>query len=59
MLARAIAEFEFTLVFADAPIDKFARGLKNAMTEDEKRGAVLFFWIGQLRELSRGRRTVE
>lgn len=43
MLARAIAEFEFTLVFADAPIDKFARGQKNAMTEDEKRGAVLFF----------------
>jgi cytochrome c peroxidase len=43
MLARAIAEFEFTLVFADAPIDKFARGLRNAMTEDEKRGAVLFF----------------
>ncbi len=43
MLARAMAEFEFTLVFADAPIDKFARGLKNAMTEDEKRGALLFF----------------
>jgi cytochrome c peroxidase len=45
MLARAIAEFEFTLVFADAPIDKFARGLKTAMTEDEKRGAVLFFGL--------------
>ncbi|MCA1634037.1 MAG: hypothetical protein LC802_10055 [Acidobacteria bacterium] len=43
MLGRAIAEFEFTLVFADAPIDKFARGLKNAMTDDEKRGALLFF----------------
>lgn len=43
MLARAMAEFEFTLVFADAPIDKFARGLKNAMTDDEKRGAILFF----------------
>jgi len=43
MLAHAIAEFEFTLVFADAPIDRFARGLKNAMTEDEKRGAILFF----------------
>lgn len=43
MLARAIAEFEFTLVFADAPIDKFARGQKNAMTEDEKRGALIFF----------------
>ena len=38
-----MAEFEFTLVFADAPIDKFARGLKNAMTDDEKRGALLFF----------------
>ena len=43
MLARAIAEFEFTLVFADAPIDRFARGQKNAMTEDEKRGALIFF----------------
>ena len=43
MLASAIAEFEFTLVFADAPIDKFARGQKNAMTDDEKRGALLFF----------------
>jgi len=43
MLARAIAEFEFTLVFADAPLDKFARGQKNAMTDDEKRGALLFF----------------
>ena len=46
MLARAIAEFEFTLVFADAPIDKFARGLKNAMTDDEKRGALIFFGSG-------------
>src|ERR1044072_7673568 len=46
MLARAIAEFEFTLVFADAPIDKFARGQKNAMTEDEKFGALVFFGSG-------------
>lgn len=47
MLAMAIAEFELTLVFADAPIDKFARGherdQENAMTDDEKRGALLFF----------------
>ncbi|MGH9930071.1 MAG: cytochrome-c peroxidase [Pyrinomonadaceae bacterium] len=43
MLARAIAEFEFTFVYADAPLDKFARGQKNAMTDDEKRGALLFF----------------
>ena len=46
MLARAMAEFEFTLVFVDAPIDKFARGQKNAMTEDEKRGALIFFGSG-------------
>lgn len=43
MLARAISEFEFTLVFADAPIDQFARGETSAMTDDEKRGALLFF----------------
>jgi cytochrome c peroxidase len=43
MLARAIAEFEFTLVFADAPIDQFARGQRNAMTDDQKKGALLFF----------------
>lgn len=43
MLARAIAEFEFTLNFADAPLDMFARGQQNALTDDQKRGAVLFF----------------
>jgi cytochrome c peroxidase len=43
MLARAVAEFEFTLVFADAPLDRFARGQKNALSADEKRGALLFF----------------
>ncbi|HEV2761351.1 MAG TPA: cytochrome c peroxidase, partial [Pyrinomonadaceae bacterium] len=43
MLARAIAEFEFTLTFADAPVDRFARGQKNAMSDEEKRGALLFF----------------
>ena len=43
MFAKAIAEFEFTLVFADAPVDQYARGQKNALTEDQKRGALLFF----------------
>lgn len=43
MFARVIAEFEFTLVYADAPIDQFARGQKNALTTDQKRGALLFF----------------
>ena len=43
MFAQAIAEFEFTLVRADAPIDQFARGRRDAMSTPEKRGAVLFF----------------
>lgn len=43
MFGRAIAEFEFTLVFANAPIDRFARGDYRAMTAVQKRGALLFF----------------
>jgi cytochrome c peroxidase len=43
MFGLAIAEFEFTLTFANAPIDRFARGQRNALTEDEKKGALLFF----------------
>jgi cytochrome c peroxidase len=43
MFGKAIAEFEFTLVFANAPIDQFARGDRDAMTASEKRGALLFF----------------
>lgn len=47
MFGRAIAEFEFTLTFADAPIDKFARGQQTAMTDAEKRGALVFFGEGK------------
>jgi cytochrome c peroxidase len=43
MFGAAIAEFEFTLTFANAPIDQFARGEKEALTDDQKRGALLFF----------------
>jgi cytochrome c peroxidase len=43
MVGKAIAEFEFTLTFANAPIDRFARGERAALTEQEKRGALLFF----------------
>jgi cytochrome c peroxidase len=43
MVGRAIAEFEFTLVFADAPLDAYARGNRAAMSTPEKRGALLFF----------------
>jgi len=40
---RAIAEFEFTQVYANAPIDRFARGDREAMTPSAKLGAVVFF----------------
>ncbi len=40
---RAIAEFEFTLIFANAPIDRFARGETDAMSPDQQAGALLFF----------------
>lgn len=46
MFGRAIAEFEFSLTLADAPIDKFARGQVNAMSTPEKRGALVFFGKG-------------
>jgi cytochrome c peroxidase len=47
MFGKAIAEFEFTLTFANAPIDRFARGERGALTEQEKRGALLFFGAGR------------
>jgi cytochrome c peroxidase len=43
MVGAALAEFEFALTFADAPLDQFARGDRQAMTAAEKRGAILFF----------------
>jgi cytochrome c peroxidase len=43
MFGRAIAEFEFQLIFADAPLDRFARGERWAMSLPEKKGAILFF----------------
>ena len=47
MFGRAIAEFEFSIVRADAPIDMFARGKSNAMSSSEKRGALVFFGKGK------------
>ena len=57
--ARAIAEFEFTLVFANAPIDRFARGDRAAMSIREKQGALLFFGKAGCVTLPRGRRAGE
>ena len=42
-IGQALAEFEFSLTRANAPIDKFARGDKSAMKIAERRGAVIFF----------------
>jgi cytochrome c peroxidase len=46
MFARAIAEFEFTLIFADSPLDRFARGDRRAMTVTQMKGALIFFGKG-------------
>jgi len=43
MFARAVAEYEFILKGANAPIDRYARGDTAAMTASEKHGALLFF----------------
>ncbi|HEX6105367.1 MAG TPA: cytochrome c peroxidase [Gemmatimonadales bacterium] len=41
-VGAAIAEFTFTLTFADAPIDRYARGELRALSADQKQGALLF-----------------
>ena len=43
MIGQALAEFQISLTFANAPIDRFARGEWRAMTPPQKRGALLFF----------------
>jgi cytochrome c peroxidase len=43
MVGRAIAEFQTSLTFANAPIDRYARGDLAALNLPEKRGALLFF----------------
>ena len=44
-VAAALAEFMFTLVRADAPIDRYARGDLRALTPSQKRGALLFYGL--------------
>jgi cytochrome c peroxidase len=43
MRRLALAEFQIGLTAANAPLDRFARGERDAMTRAQKRGAVLFF----------------
>lgn len=43
MIGLALAEFQLSLTFMNAPIDQYARGDLDALTESQKRGALLFF----------------
>jgi cytochrome c peroxidase len=43
MIGAALAEFQMANTFANAPLDRFARGERNALTESQQRGALLFF----------------
>jgi cytochrome c peroxidase len=42
-IAAALAEFQFTLIRADAPVDRYARGDTEALTREQKLGGALFF----------------
>ena len=48
MFGSAIAEFEFTLTFADAPIDQFCARPEKCLDDEQKRGALLFFGRGAM-----------
>ena len=41
-IAKAIASFERTVVSTESPFDKYAKGDKNAISTDAKKGFVLF-----------------
>ena len=42
LIAKAIAAFERTVVTTDSPFDRFVRGDRNALTEEEKQGLEIF-----------------
>lgn len=42
-MVRAIAQFERSQTFVNAPWDRYIRGEANALTDPQKRGAQLFF----------------
>lgn len=47
MIGAALAEFQISNSFANAPLDQFARGDYEAMSLEEKRGALIFFETAQ------------
>jgi len=46
MFGEVIAEFEFSIVRANAPIDQYARGHNGALSTNQKKGAQIFFAKG-------------
>ncbi|MEY2937135.1 MAG: hypothetical protein RL033_7884, partial [Pseudomonadota bacterium] len=42
-IGAALAEFEYSNTFLDAPLDRYARGDRGALSPRQKRGALLFF----------------
>ncbi|HET9184114.1 MAG TPA: cytochrome c peroxidase [Candidatus Angelobacter sp.] len=53
-VAAAIATFERTLVTPDSPFDRYARGDKSALTDQQKRGLIVFFGKGSCSECHSG-----
>src|SRR5215831_11073245 len=53
-VARAIAAFERTLTTPGSRFDRYAQGAKSALTEDEKRGLIVFFGKGSCSECHKG-----
>jgi cytochrome c peroxidase len=53
-VARAVAAFERTLVTPNARFDQYMSGNKKALTEQEKRGLVVFFGRGACSECHKG-----
>ena len=47
MIGAALAEFQIANTFANAPLDRFARGHRHALTESQERGALIFFTKGK------------
>ncbi|RXF72868.1 cytochrome-c peroxidase [Hansschlegelia zhihuaiae] len=43
MIGQALSEFQLSLTYVNAPIDRYARGERGALTDEQKRGAILFF----------------
>jgi len=53
-VARAVAAFERTLTTPDSRFDRYMHGDKSALTDQEKRGLIVFFGRGSCSECHQG-----